>query len=564
MLRLMSIPLALLAGWLIYPILFPVPVEGFSTAIVSLGVHLAQGDLAAFDRLQPFNVEFFALSKLGAVLGVAGLVKALGIDGETALKLLVWGGEALLLVSTFVLVRRWSGASPLIAALAILLVPSMIENGFYYNENVVTAGLAALALVCFGARSLILAPLIGGALFGIGALIRPDIVLAGVTVPLLVVEQAGVTRRAVISLLAAAVGGAVTWFGSLHLMGASIFDVLRVGSHAFELWDRQDAYPRHLREIAIFFGLAGGLLATIGVVALIRQRAWLRLAILLVPIIVVNAMFAGNLWHSRQMLGLAPFAVALTAIGVMQILPSAATSRLGLWLRGAVAAAIALILLVPGRTAYDDGPRDLLGRIPGIIHWRDWQTGVAAEMATIRGVVETDRPGLRVVITDDWNPDRYVHFAIVQAGFHAQEPADIGPACVGIAEPFERGSQRLLHVRLHQSYLKDANALNRERFETMARPCLEAMAPVATVLVTSETILRVMRGEADATTLWPAKGGWAPSPICCSAAFPARSRPSPRRRRCRGARPDEPGLCGPGGRDPAATGRLGGARAYGG
>ncbi|NJO54099.1 MAG: hypothetical protein HC829_03980 [Bacteroidales bacterium] len=126
-------------------------------------------------------------------------------------------------------------------------------------------------------------------------------------------------------------------------------------------------------------------------------------------------------------------------------------------------------------------------------------------MATVRGVVETDRPGLRVVITDDWNPDRYVHFAIVQAGFRAQELADIEPACAAIAEPFARGAQRLLHVRIHQSYLKDSNALNRARFETIARPCLEAVVPVETVLVTREHTLRLMRGEADVTTLWPVK-----------------------------------------------------------
>ena len=81
---------------------------------------------------------------------------------------------------------------------------------------------------------------------------------------------------------------------------------------------------------------------------------------------------------------------------------------------------IALILLVPGPTAYDDGPRDLLGRIPGIAHWRNWQNDVAADMATIRRVVADDRPGLRVIITDDWNPDRYVHFALVDAGFRPQ------------------------------------------------------------------------------------------------------------------------------------------------
>ena len=259
--RLLYIPLLFLAGWLVYPILFPVPVEGFSAAILSLGVHLTNGDLLAFDRLQPFNVEFFSLSKLGAVLGIAGLMESLGVDAETALRLLMWSGEAVLLVATFVLVRRWSGASPLLAIAAILLVPGMIENSFYYNENVVAAALAALGLVCFGTQSRVLIPLIGGALFGLGALTRPDIVLAGVAVPLIVFERSGLTRRSAIALLAGALGGATVWFGALALMGASVLDVLKAAGHAFVLWDRQLAYPRHVRELLFFVGLPAGLLA---------------------------------------------------------------------------------------------------------------------------------------------------------------------------------------------------------------------------------------------------------------------------------------------------------------
>ncbi|BBF93854.1 hypothetical protein [Blastochloris tepida] len=495
----------LLAGWLLYPILFPAPVEGFSAAILSLGAHLANGDLLAFDPLQPFNVEFFSLSKLGAVLGVAGLMESLGVGAETALRLMMWSGEAVLLVSTFVLVRRWSGASPLLAIAAILLVPGMIENSFFYNENVVAAAFAALGLVCFGTPSRVLLPLIGGALFGLGALTRPDIVLAGAAVPLIVFERSGLTRRSAIALLAGALAGAITWFGTLALMGASVLDVLKAAGHAFMLWDRQPAYPRHVRELLFFVGLPAGLLALAGMAALVRQRAFVRLALLVLPIVVVNVVFFGSLWQSRQLLSIAPFVVALTALGLTQLLPQPGMSRPGAWVRGAVAAAIALILLVPGPTAYDDGPRDLFGRIPGIAHWRNWQNDVAADMATIRRAVDDDKPGLRVIITDDWNPDRYVHFALVDAGFRPQPRAGLAPACAGIAEPFVRGPQQVLHLRIHQSFLKDANALNRERFETMARPCLDAVAPGSTTLVLAADRLRFIEGGGDVALLWPAE-----------------------------------------------------------
>ncbi|NJL07120.1 MAG: hypothetical protein HC900_01840 [Methylacidiphilales bacterium] len=502
MTNLFYIPLIVLGAWLLYPILYPAPVEGFSAAIIGLGVHLAQGDLAGFDPLQPFHIEFFALSKFGAVLGIAGLVKVFGIDGAAALKFLTWGGQALLLISTFILARRWSGASPLVTATAVLLVPGVIENSFYYADNVLAVGLTTAAFVCFGTRSHILAPLIGGALFGLGVLTRPDVILAGIAVPLLVLGESGFTRRSAMALVAAAVGGAVTWLGPLFAFGVTPLDVLKVGQHAFSLADRV-SYPRHVREAVIFLGLPATLLAAIGVVALIRQRALLRLAILLAPIIVVNAAFVGNLWQSRQLMSLAPFVVALTAIGVMQLLPSPASSRAGLWVRGAVAAVVAAILFVPSPGGFDDGPRDLIGRVPGIAHWREWQEGVSAEMATIRGAVETDRPGLRVIITDDWNPDRYVHLAIVDAGFRPQAPARFEPACAQIAEHFERGAQRLLHVRIYQGFVKGNIVLNRGRHDTLVRPCLDAVAPVETVLVAGEDRVQFIRGGGDVTMLWP-------------------------------------------------------------
>lgn len=90
-------------------------------------------------------------------------------------------------------------------------------------------------------------------------------------------------------------------------MGLSPFDVLKVGAHAIEIWDRPAAYLRHLRKVVIFVGFPAGPLAVIGAVALLRQRAFLRLAILVVPILVVNVLLAGRTWEARQLLGLAPF-----------------------------------------------------------------------------------------------------------------------------------------------------------------------------------------------------------------------------------------------------------------
>src|SRR4051794_390108 len=76
------IGLVIIVAWLVYPVLTPAHVEGFSASIESLAIHLATGTLADYDRLHPANLEFFALSRLGTVTFVAALIRWLGLGSE--------------------------------------------------------------------------------------------------------------------------------------------------------------------------------------------------------------------------------------------------------------------------------------------------------------------------------------------------------------------------------------------------------------------------------------------------------------------------------------------------
>ena len=440
----------------------------------------------------------------------------------------------------------------------MLLVPGVIENSFFYADNVVAAGLHQPGLRLFR-----------HAIGHRGTADRRRAVRARRAHPAghrlfrrrgaapHCPAASGLTRHGAIALLAAIAGGAVAWLGPLLLMGVTPLDIVKVGKLTLQLWDRQISYPRHFASSSSSSVCRPVCLATLGVVALIRQRAFMRLAFLLVPIVVINAAFAGSLWQSRALLGMAPFVVALTAIGLLQLVPQPGTGRVGLWARGAAAAAIALMLLVPMKPAYDDGPHHLLGRIPGIVDWRDWQDGVAAEVAAIRDIAAADRPGLQVVITDTWNPDRYLHVALIEAGYRAQRPAEIEPACVAIAESFERDGARVLHVRLFQGFVKYYPALIRERFETMARPCLDAVAPDPDDAADDGGFPGPHAGQGGSRGTLASAAGESPRE---PSAQPVHGQALAHRRRagrCRDGRRDEPGLCHRGGRDQDAVRRHG-------
>jgi len=482
--RTAALPWLLVAAafvWALSPLLHPVNVEGFSAAIAGLGERLAQGDLARYDQLHPFNVEFFALSKFGAVLDVALLHRAFGIDGAAALKIVIVTSEIALLAATALLARRWSGAPPLTVAVALLLIPGLFENSFFLSDNPPAAALAAFAFLCWsGALSPVRAAL-GGALLGLAALTRSDTVLLAAAAPLLFYEQTRDARRCLMLLAAAALGGAATWCGGLALFGASIIDVLRVGGHAVALWARPAQFD--VQQVLLFFGLPGLVLAGAGVVEAHRRRLDLRLAMLVAPLLAVALVVGPRLWQSRQLLTLAPFIATLVALGLHSVVQ--APSRL---LRTCMIALVALTMLAPQKAALDEGPRALFGWLYSPWRWADWQARTRTDVAVLDQTIAGARDGTLALATDDWSVDRAAHQQLTQAGF-ALAPLRDGPAaCAEIAEIFSRGETRIAHIRIHQPFVPEAHLLDRARFETLALPCLDALAPSQTVWLRSGAV----------------------------------------------------------------------------
>lgn len=507
--------LAVLALWLLLPIIDPVPVEGFSAVIIALGEHLAKDGMVYSDQLQTFNSEFFATSKLGAVIGVALLVKALGIQGTLAMKLLMWLGEGILLAATYSLVRRWSGAAPFTAILAMLLVPGLLENSFLLTDNVPAAALTTLALVCFGRSSAVFLPLVGGILFGLGVLTRPDHLLVGIAIPLIVVDRSGFSRRSLVILVIGGMAGALTLLGALKSFNLGIVDVLHVAGYAVKLWDREPDYHAQLLNIVIFIGWPGIFLGLVGLAALMKERAYLRAAILLLPLLVVQVALRGKLWESRQLMSLSPFIVAAVAIGIQQLLPIRGAGHRDILVRAVVAIGILLVLLIPEPPLVRDGPRSLVGRVAGIVNWRLWQQSVEADLQTIRQAAIPAHPGTLALMTDQWNPDRYLHLALIEDGYRAQPQALLPVSCKRVAELFSKGDQRIVHLRIHQSFLPNAMLLDKERFETLALPCLAALSPSDMTLLTDGISAQRMVGTGSSALAAQAgspEGASAPMP----------------------------------------------------
>lgn len=142
-----AVLLTIAAIWLLSPLTAIQHVEGFSATIDSLALHLVQdGSLRPYDRVFPFNLEFFATSRAGAIAALSGLHAVAPGAGDGAFKLLVVVGLLLLAVGSMQVIRVWTGTGWLAAGAALVLMPGVFESSFIYNDNVLSSGLAATSL----------------------------------------------------------------------------------------------------------------------------------------------------------------------------------------------------------------------------------------------------------------------------------------------------------------------------------------------------------------------------------------------------------------------------------
>ncbi|MCW3848028.1 hypothetical protein OF829_12330 [Sphingomonas sp. LB-2] len=478
--------LAALAAWLWSPALHPVHVEGFSASIVALGVHLAQGTLADFFPSQPLNAEYLGLTKLGAVLGIAGLVK-LGLTGEAAMRLLMAAGGLLLVGGSARLVRYWTGAPWLLAAAVLLLIPGIAESHFFFNDNVPAAGLLIAALALFCDRQTALATIATGVLIGLAIAVRTDLILVAPAIFLIAWERQPL-RQAILATAIAAGSAIATLWIIYAIVGASPLDALRIGAVAVDLWDRPGDFQRQFQSLLLFLGLPALVLYLFGLVAEASLRDWKRLALLLGIPLFMNLALAGKLWEVRQLLPLTPFLAAIAARGALKLIAD--------WKEGRrvppaiIAAAMLAILIAPPAIVYPaDGPRAVIGRVTAIPLWWDWQARVRGNFALLDRLIADGTP---IIVTDYWDEDRYLHLRLVEQGYRAGPQI---PACAAIGQSMSKDGRTILQLSPHQTFLPNAGALYTPRLAELALPCLRAAGAKAILVTDSGRAARLLHPE---------------------------------------------------------------------
>jgi hypothetical protein len=480
------------AVFFLWPALRPVHVEGFSASIVALGLHMSQGAVRDFMPFAPFNADYFGLTKLGAVDGVAALSPFVG--GEGAMRVEMWAGAALCLGASAWLIRRWTDASWLIIGAVLLFFPGVAESFFFFNDNVPAAGLMLLALALWAWRPSLPIAVLAGALIGYAVAIRTDTVLVAATaMPLVALETRGLWRATLMTAVAGVVA-IVVLVALFALAHATPIDALRAGVIAVKLWDRPSDFVRHALIVIYFLGAPALLLLFIGTVGFVQERHWLRLALAAGVPLFVNLVLMGKMWEVRQLLVLSPFLGALAAKGIGFLIASLRDHRpvAPLFVAGIT---IAWLFSPAAGIVASDGPRALSGRVAGLLLWNEWQQSVRSDFQHIDDAVALAPPnGVLAVLTDGWNDDRYLHLELVKQGFRRSPSPQ---PCSAIGEAMTANGRTVVELSIRQTFLPTFPALDGQRFEHYAMPCLAAIHPARTILLADSERLDEIYGKAD-------------------------------------------------------------------
>src|SRR6185436_7198650 len=120
--------------------------------------------------------------------------------------------------------------------------------------------------------------------------------------------------------------------------------------------------------------------------------------------------------------------------------------------------------------------------------------------------------GTAVVLTDTWNGDRYLHLALQEAGYTVSNSAASDSSCRRVSETLDKGDRRVVHIRLHQPFLREWRAFAAARFEQWGAPCISTLGALQTTLVSPFARAMYLLGDSAhafvPTTAWSPQDRW--------------------------------------------------------
>ncbi len=473
-------------AWFLFPILRGTYTEGFEPMIGINADRLLAGRPEEADTLYPFNQRFFLVTRLGITLLLGGANLLDGLPTLANFRGIMFASVLLLVGATAFILRRKYQVHPVFGCLACFLLPPVFESAYFFNDNLLSAGVATLAFALFWTRLSLPATAVAALLMGIAMATRPDALLLTPAFAVVAHFEIPDWRTRIRHALVASPILVAVPFGLYAVCGLSFLDVFAVAPRALTLWNRQFTLWTYLGHVLNGLSLPAMVILPVGLLRFFRLRQWREILLCFgVPLLYVAA-YGSSLFQLRYLIPLTP----LLAIAIVEGGRAVLQGR-SLVLRAMLAAAL-LACFVPPRsipvraltsiTIDYDGPRPFLGRFWSPMVWSAWLERVNHGVEAMRDAVtlQAQAQPTSAVVSETWTADRLVHLTLLELGFRQRVGAG-PPACRTVAEVFVRGATTILHVRLHVPFVADA--VDAVVWRDLGPACLEQAGLAASPLV---------------------------------------------------------------------------------
>lgn len=443
-------------AYLAFPMLFSVQIEGFSAQIDSISFLKSINADIVHDPYLPLVTQFIAETRSFVIILLTYIYKILGGAEESAFRFLTLVSALILITCSILFVKVWTNLNWKYSLFAIALTPGVIELGFYFNDNIVSAALAAISLLLISIKPDNRYVTFSAIFFTLATLSRIDAIFIGpIILGIILYKNIGLTQQ-IKAIFIFGLSVLLIYFIHYLLLGFTLIDAFLIAQ--FFILDI--SFLKNLALTKIYFlGLIIVPALTVGLFYASKEFIDKKNYILLFSFVIYPILlflFAPKATETRYIFPLlTPIIAMYGGKGFSLIYNYMKTSRKGYFkyfITLYIIASSIIFFMPPTNIQMKDGPRSITGRAWSPIIWLDWQKSVENSMNTIDKLLnEVKTHKTNVIISLHYNDEFYTRMKLIKNGYLPFKAQASYPNCNGFSI-FENGENTIFHIRTRPQY----------------------------------------------------------------------------------------------------------------
>ncbi len=443
-------------AYLAFPMLFSVQIEGFSAQIDSIAFLKSINADIVHDPYLPIVTQFITETRSFVIVLLTYMYKIWDGVGEETFRFLTLASALTLITCSVLFAKVWTNLNWKYSLFAIMLTPGVIELGFYFNDNIVSAALAAISLLLISLKTSNRYVVFSALFFTLATLSRIDAIFIGpIILGIILYKNIGLTPQ-IKAILIFGVSVLLIYLTHYFLLGFTLIDALLIA----QLFILDISFLKNLILTKVYFlGLIIIPALAVGLFYASKEFIDKKNYILLISFIIYPILlfiFAPKATETRYIFPLlTPIIAMYGGKGFNLIYNHMKTNNKGyikFFITTYIIASSIIFFMPPTNIQMKDGPRSITGRAWSPVVWLDWQKSVDNSMNTIDELLNDVKGNkTNVIISLHYNDEFYTRMKLIKSGYLPFKAQASYPSCNGFSI-FENGKNTIFHIRTRPQY----------------------------------------------------------------------------------------------------------------